>query len=116
MEQDKNIRPWGRYDVLEEETGFKVKRIAVAPGQRLSYQQHARRSEFWTIVAGEALVTQNDKQTKKIVGETVTVPIGMKHRIQNIGSTTVIFIEVQIGDYLGEDDIKRFADDYGRAH
>ena len=110
-----NVRPWGRYDILDEGAGFKVKRITVAQGRRLSYQRHARRSEYWTIVAGRALVTVADAPSEKTRGDTAFIPAGTKHRIENIGAEPVIFIEVQLGEYLGEDDIERFEDDYGRA-
>jgi mannose-6-phosphate isomerase-like protein (cupin superfamily) len=113
-EQPENIRPWGRYDILDAGVGYKVKRITVEPGRRLSYQRHRLRSEFWTLVAGVARVTLDDVVTEKKVGEQVFVHLGAKHRIENIGREAVVFIEVQLGAYLAEDDIERFDDDYGR--
>lgn len=110
-----NIRPWGRYDVIDEAPGFKVKRITVDPGHRLSYQRHAHRNEHWTIIAGRALLTLNDAPSEKGRGDTVFIPSGTKHRIKNVGKEPLIFIEIQLGGYLGEDDIERFEDDYGRS-
>ena len=114
MVSSENIRPWGRYDVLDEGDGFKVKRITVEPMKRLSYQSHKQRAEYWTLVSGQARVTLNDVPSDKTKGDTVFVPIGVKHRIENIGTEPVIFIEVQFGTYLEEDDITRYSDDYGR--
>ena len=114
MNED-HIRPWGRYDILDEGIGYKVKRITVSPACRLSYQRHAQRSECWTIVAGRGRLTLDDVESDKSVGDVVKVGIGTKHRIQNIGTEPLIFIEVQLGAYLGEDDIERFSDDYGRV-
>lgn len=114
--QPENIRPWGRYDILDAGVNYKVKRITVNPGQRNSYQRHRLRSEFWTLVSGRARVTVDDVTTEKTVGESVLVNLGAKHRIENIGREPVVFIEVQLGAYLAEDDIERFEDDYGRAN
>lgn len=110
-----NIRPWGRYDIIDTDKGFKVKRITVKPGQRLSYQSHRHRSEYWVVVAGSARVTVDDKSSDLKSGETVMIPDKAKHRVENPGNEPLVFIEVQIGDYLGEDDIERFDDDYGRG-
>ncbi len=110
-----NVRPWGRYDILDEAAGFKVKRIIVDPGRRLSYQSHARRSERWIVAAGVARVTLDGRVSEAAVGEVVIVPVGAKHRVENPGGEPLVFIEVQIGEYLGEDDIMRYEDDYGRA-
>ncbi|HKE05707.1 MAG TPA: phosphomannose isomerase type II C-terminal cupin domain [Blastocatellia bacterium] len=107
-------RPWGNFTVLDEGDGYKVKRIEVLPGKRLSYQKHARRAEHWFIVQGEAKVTLDDKEIKLNAGEYVDIPVGAAHRIENPGEMKVIFIEVQRGDYLGEDDIVRLQDDFGR--
>ena len=112
---DDNVRPWGRYDVLAENQGFKVKSITVAAGKRLSYQRHARRSEHWFIVQGCGLVTLDDRTVAVERGNPVEVPVGVCHRIENTGSEELIFIEVQHGDYFGEDDIERLDDDYGRV-
>ena len=100
--------------MLDEGAGYKVKRIEVHAGQRLSYQKHARRAEHWMIVAGTARVTLDDAERLVCVGETVDIPIGTLHRVANPGPDTLIFIEIQRGDYLGEDDIVRLSDDYGR--
>lgn len=110
-----NVRPWGRYDILDEADGFKVKRITVSPGKRLSYQSHARRGERWIVARGTARVTIDGKVSAVGVGGVLTVPVGAKHRVENSGDAPLVFIEVQIGDYLGEDDIVRYEDDFGRA-
>lgn len=107
-------RPWGSFTVLDEGRSYKVKRIEVLPGQRLSYQKHARRSEHWMVVQGAAKVTLDGKEIAVTTGETVDIPRGSSHRIENPAAETLIFIEVQRGDYLGEDDIIRLEDDYGR--
>jgi mannose-6-phosphate isomerase len=108
-------RPWGSYTVLEEAPGFKVKRIEVLPGKRLSYQKHAQRAEHWFMVAGTARVTLDDREITVRAGEAIDIPIGAAHRIENPGEDDLIFIEVQRGNYLGEDDIVRLSDDFGRA-
>ncbi len=115
--REHDLRPWGHYTVLEDATpeGFKVKRITVVPGCRLSYQRHARRAEHWFIVAGVATVTLDDEEFEVPTGAAVDVPLGAKHRIGNQGTENMIFVEVQQGDYLGEDDIERLQDDYGRT-
>lgn len=112
MEHD--IRPWGEYYVLEDSPTHKVKRIEVKPGGRLSYQYHHHRSEVWTIVTGEALITLDDDEKTYKPGEVVQIPLGTKHRIQNPGEDDLTFIEVQLGTYFGEDDIVRIEDDYDR--
>jgi mannose-6-phosphate isomerase len=108
-------RPWGSFTVLDEGENFKVKRIEVLPGKRLSYQKHAQRAEHWMVVAGAGRVTLDDEEITVQTGETIDVPIGAKHRIENPGAEKLIFIEIQRGTYLGEDDIVRFSDDFGRA-
>ncbi len=107
-------RPWGSYTVLAEGDQFKVKTLEVRPGQRLSYQQHKRRAEHWFVVAGQGVVTLNDRAIEVRPGDSVDVPLGAAHRIQNTGSVPLVFVEVQHGDYFGEDDIVRLDDDYGR--
>ena len=107
-------RPWGRWDILHEEPGAKVKRILVRAGQRLSYQTHARREERWTILRGRALVTLEGKDTALDTGAMFSVPRGAAHRLANPGTADLVIIELQLGEYLGEDDIKRLSDDYGR--
>lgn len=113
-ELPENIRPWGRYDILDTGEGYQVKRIVVQPQQRLSYQRHQRRAERWTIVSGTAKVTLDDADSLVAPGQVVFVEKLMKHRIENPGVVPLVFVEVQMGDYLGEDDIERFSDDYGR--
>jgi mannose-6-phosphate isomerase len=108
-------RPWGNFTVLDEGAGYKVKRIEVLPGKRLSYQKHARRAEHWFIVSGVAKVTLDDREIILKAGEHIDIPVGAAHRIENPGGEKVIFIEAQRGDYLGEDDILRLQDDFGRA-
>ncbi len=110
-------RPWGSYTVLEdaEPEGFKVKRLTVVPGARLSYQRHARRAEHWFVVAGVATVVIDDVEREVPTGAAVDIPLGAAHRIGNQGDVPMTFVEVQQGDYLGEDDIERLADDFGRA-
>ena len=107
-------RPWGSYTVLEEDRGFKVKRIEVLPGKRLSYQKHAQRAEHWFVVEGTAKVTLDDEEITVRAGEAIDVPVGAAHRVENPGEENLVFIEVQRGSYLGEDDIVRLHDDYGR--
>jgi mannose-6-phosphate isomerase len=108
-------RPWGRYFVLQDEPTYKVKRIEVEPGQRLSYQYHFKRSEAWTVVLGEAVVTLNGTEHIVLQGETILIPLEAKHRIENKSDKLLVFIEVQTGTYFGEDDIVRVEDDYNRT-
>jgi len=108
-------RPWGSYTVLEEDRGFKVKRIEVLPGKRLSYQKHAQRAEHWFVVEGTAKVTLDDREITVRAGEAIDIPIGAAHRVENPDDGNLVFIEVQRGSYLGEDDIVRLQDDYGRS-
>ena len=108
-------RPWGNFTVLDEGANFKVKRIEVLPQKRLSYQTHAQRAEHWMIVAGTATVTLDGRRSTLRVGETIDIPVGSAHRIENAGFETLIFIEIQRGSYLGEDDIQRLQDDFGRV-
>jgi mannose-6-phosphate isomerase len=108
-------RPWGHYVVLADEPDHKVKRIVVEPGQRLSLQRHRRRAEHWYVVAGEAVVTLDDRDLPLGAGDAVDIGQGAWHRIRNPGTTPLVFVEVQRGDYFGEDDIERREDDYGRT-
>ncbi|MFL2600605.1 MAG: phosphomannose isomerase type II C-terminal cupin domain [Flavobacteriaceae bacterium] len=108
-------RPWGRFFVLHDEPKYKLKRIEVDPGGRLSYQYHQNRSEAWTIVEGIGTITLDGKIRDYKEGETVLIPQGVKHRIQNNNSFKVVLIEVQTGSYFGEDDIIRIEDDYNRT-
>ncbi len=107
-------RPWGNFTVLDEANGYKVKRIVVWAGKRLSYQKHAQRSEHWMVVGGVAKVTLDGQDIQLTAGEYIDIPTGAAHRIENPGSEPLVFIEVQRGAYLGEDDIVRLQDDYGR--
>ncbi len=113
MEQDE--RPWGLYLVLSDEPDHKVKRITVRSGKRLSLQRHEKRDEHWYVVKGSAVVTLDDKEVSLSAGEAVDIPRGVKHRIENRDDDDLVFIEVQTGEYFGEDDIERFEDDYGRV-
>ena len=107
-------RPWGSFTVLDEGDGYKVKRIEVLPEKRLSYQKHTRRAEHWFVVQGMAKVTLDGEEIVKTAGEMIDIPLGAAHRVENSGGELMIFIEVQRGDYLGEDDIVRLQDDFGR--
>jgi mannose-1-phosphate guanylyltransferase/mannose-6-phosphate isomerase len=107
-------RPWGSYTVLEEGDFYKIKRVSVKPGKRLSLQMHHHRSEHWIVVKGTAKVTMGEKEFLLRNGESTFVPAGVKHRLENPGLLPLEVIEVQIGEYLGEDDIVRFEDDFGR--
>ena len=108
------FRPWGSYDSLENEDGWQVKRLIVNPGAVLSLQMHHRRAEHWVVVRGTARITLNDDEFDRTVNESTYIPIGATHRIANTTDEPVHIIEVQCGDYLGEDDIVRFEDNYGR--
>jgi len=107
-------RPWGTYTVLEEGRNFKIKRIEVKPGERLSLQMHNHRSEHWVVVSGTAKVLNGDQEIILKVNESTFIPKECKHRLENIGDDLLVLIEVQTGHYLGEDDIIRFQDNYGR--
>jgi mannose-6-phosphate isomerase len=113
MEQDQ--RPWGRYFVLEDAKTHKVKRIVVNPKGRLSYQYHKHRAEVWTIVKGKGRITLDGIVKDYNPGEVAQIPLGAKHRIENPFEDDLVFIEVQHGDYFGEDDIVRIEDDYDRS-
>lgn len=108
-------RPWGTFTVIDEGKDFKVKRIEVLPGKRLSYQKHAQRSEHWVVVQGTAKVTLNDEEIVVPSGQAIDIPVGAAHRVENPGTELLVFIEVQRGSHLGEDDIVRLQDDFGRA-
>ena len=109
-------RPWGNFTVVDGGQDYKVKRIEVYPGKRLSYQRHARRAEHWYVVRGTAKVTLNGVEILVKKGETVDIAIGDAHRVENASeSEKLIFVEVQTGDYFGEDDIERLEDDFGRS-
>ncbi len=108
-------RPWGSFTTIEPGENYKVKRIEVLPGKRLSYQKHSRRSEHWFIISGNAKVTLNGAEILVGAGSSIDIPLGAAHRVENPGSEPLLFIEIQTGDYFGEDDIERLEDDFGRA-
>ena len=108
-------RPWGSYTVLEEGPGYKVKRVTVNAAGRLSLQLHHKRSEHWVVIAGTARVTRGEEVFDLHIGESTAIPVETKHRLENPGQDILHIIEVQNGPYLGEDDIIRFKDDYGRT-
>ena len=107
-------RPWGYYQTLDRDDGYQVKRIVVKPGCRLSLQKHRLRSEHWVVVQGTANVTCDDEVRRLGRNESVFIPKGAAHRLENVGPDILHLIEVQCGEYLGEDDIVRLEDDYGR--
>ncbi|MDA0754326.1 MAG: phosphomannose isomerase type II C-terminal cupin domain [Candidatus Marinimicrobia bacterium] len=111
---EKDTRPWGNYYVISHEKNYKLKKIEVNPGQKLSYQYHNKRSETWVIISGTATVTINGKVKDYREGETVIIPLKSKHRVENKESRKLVFIEIQTGTYFGEDDIIRIEDKYGR--
>ena len=107
-------RPWGSFLILDEGAGYKVKRLTVLPGQSTSLQFHKHRSERWTVVSGEATVVLNGITRILRTDESIYIPLGYKHMLANEGKSIMHLIEVQLGDYLGEDDIVRLEDKYGR--
>lgn len=115
MLRERDDRPWGSYEVLDDSPSHKVKRIEVSPGRRLSYQRHQRRAEHWFVVEGTARVTLNDVDHDLAAGMSIDIPQGAAHRVTNLGDGPLTFIEVQRGSSFGEDDIERLADDFGRA-
>lgn len=112
---ERGDRPWGYYLVLHEDDGYKVKQIVVKQGSRLSLQRHRRRAEHWQVVRGEAAVTRDMEIVRLLPGGSIDIPLGALHRVESVGKENLVVIEVQMGEYLGEDDIERFEDDYGRA-
>lgn len=111
----KEDRPWGTFEILYEEDQLKVKRIRVKPHKRLSLQSHQHRSENWVITEGHAIVTLDQKEIFLSPNQTIYVPAGTRHRIENREDVDIVFIEVQTGSYLGEDDIVRYQDDFDRV-
>jgi glycosyltransferase involved in cell wall biosynthesis/quercetin dioxygenase-like cupin family protein len=109
-----SLRPWGYYEVFADEPTHKVTRIVVYPGKRLSLQRHRRRSEHWHIISGEGVITRDEQQLTLKEGDSIDIPQGAIHRVENRGSEEMAFIEIQRGDYFGEDDIERLEDDFGR--
>jgi len=110
----RETRPWGDYQVVDEDVEFLVKRITVRPGHRLSYQRHRARNEHWVVVSGSGFATIDGVDQRLDPGTVVEVPIGTTHRVTNDGACDLTFVEVQTGSYFGEDDIERIEDDYGR--
>jgi mannose-6-phosphate isomerase-like protein (cupin superfamily) len=108
-------RPWGWYEDVYAAPGFKLKRIGVHPGQQISLQSHSQRAEHWVVVQGTARVTLGEQVFELQPGQYCDIALGQKHRLGNPGSGPLEIVEVQFGAYLGEDDITRFGDDYGRA-
>ena len=107
-------RPWGSFTILADEQDHKVKRLMVRPGCRLSLQRHRYRDEYWFVISGTARVVLNDTDVSLEPGETIEIKRGDLHRVGNDGTMDLVFIEIQTGDYFGEDDIERLDDDYGR--
>jgi len=112
---ERGDRPWGYYLVLHEDSGYKVKQIVVRPGSRLSLQRHRRRAEHWQVVRGEAAVTRGTEIIRLLPGGSIDIPLGALHRVESVGKENLVVIEVQMGEYVGEDDIERLEDDYGRS-
>lgn len=112
---ERTLRPWGWYETISEVGSTKVKRIGVLPGQQLSLQKHHRRAEHWVVVEGVAEVTLDERTVVLRRGEHCDIALGQVHRLANRTTEPVEIVEVQMGDYLGEDDIVRLQDDYGRA-
>ncbi len=108
-------RPWGTYTILDESDGYKVKRIVVKPGKRLSLQKHHHRSEHWIVVSGTATVTRGDETYLVCANESTYIPMGELHRLENVGKIPLVMIEAQVGEYVGEDDIVRVSDDFKRV-
>ncbi len=107
-------RPWGNFCILHKEKGMQVKRLELKAGLRFSLQKHMKRTENWFFISGEGIVTLGEKEIAVKKGSFLTVPQGEIHRLHNTGKKALLLIEVQLGDYLGEDDIVRLADDFGR--
>ena len=114
-EDNTNLKPWGYFTVLADEPDHKVKRVVIHPGHRLSLQCHKRRSEHWHAISGEAIVIREEEEISFSAGESMDIPQGAWHRVQNKEDSPFVFIEVQTGDYFGEDDVERREDDYGRV-
>ncbi len=121
MSSERNERPWGYYQVVDKGDGWQVKRICVGVGHRLSYQRHSRRSEHWYVVSGVGVATIDDAELPVQQGSVIEIPVGTAHRMANPNMTgpgasaDLLFVEVQTGGYLGEDDIERISDDYARG-
>ena len=114
MVAESEVRPWGSWHVIDVADGYKIKRIHVNPGSRLSLQSHEHRSEHWVVIQGEATCEIDGAKTIVRRDESIVVPLGAKHRLGNQGVGELVIVEVQLGRYTGEDDIYRYEDDYGR--
>jgi mannose-6-phosphate isomerase len=112
---DAERRPWGTFTVLDDSATHKVKRMVVDPGRRLSYQRHSHRAEHWFVVTGTAVVTLDGDEQRLASGDAIDIAQGAAHRIENVGSEELVFVEVQHGTSFAEDDIERLDDDFGRA-
>lgn len=112
---ERTERPWGWYETVSQVPGNKVKRIRVHPGQKLSLQKHHQRAEHWVVVQGRAQVTVGERVIDLVLGQHIDIAIDEVHRLANLTTEPVEIVEVQFGDYLGEDDIVRLSDDYGRV-
>ncbi len=108
-------KPWGTYEILHQGEGFQIKRIEVMPAMRLSLQQHSKRSEKWILIEGVGMVTLGDRSIPVERGSVIDIPVKVVHRIHNTGHEKLVFVEVQLGEYLGEDDIVRIEDDFKRT-
>lgn len=113
--EEKNVRPWGYYQILSDAPDHKVKRIVVSPGQSLSLQRHQKRAEHWYAVSGAGAATVDGKEYFLSGGTAVDIPQGATHRLECRGGNDLVIIEVQTGSYFGEDDIERLEDRYGRT-
>ena len=114
MPIERDERPWGYYEVVDKADDFRVKRICINPGKRLSYQRHFRRTEHWYVVSGSGVATLDDVDQPVKAGSSLDVALRSAHRMANVGDDDLVFIEVQTGTYFGEDDIERLSDDFGR--
>ncbi|WP_296491799.1 phosphomannose isomerase type II C-terminal cupin domain [Rhodoferax sp.] len=112
---ERTPRPWGWYETVSEAANHKIKRIGVLPGQRISLQRHTQRAEHWVVVQGTARVTLGERSVDLGVGQHCDIALGQVHRLANVTAAPVEIIEIQFGAYLGEDDIVRLGDDYGRV-
>ena len=112
---DRTARPWGWFETLSEVPGHKIKRIRVLPGQQISLQRHHQRAEHWVVVCGQAHISVGARSLEQGVGQHVDIALGEVHRLANRTREPVEIVEVQFGNYLGEDDIERMSDDYGRT-
>ena len=115
MALESEQRPWGSWHVIDVADGYKIKRIHVNPGARLSLQSHAQRSEHWVVIQGVATCEVDGELITVQRDQSIDVPLGARHRLGNQGDEELVIVEVQLGDYTGEDDIRRIEDDYGRC-